>query len=724
MLFTNPVVLWAILIIAGIFGIIALFGVVNGHRFRAQTSTSSLITRWVVLLLAAAAIIFSVYQLNALKTPADVAEDPPPQTTDEGEKFPDVSSLSDLELQQMFGSYSRIFDDSSMPIRAQERNAAIKAAMIAAGYKEDQVFQDGVVFPILTNEQLVALRSDKTSAEEKQAIFDQARSDKYQRMFANTVDNYMTVQALCEISYITDSNPWLFEFRDDLAASLNKDAGGKGWLTWLTATNAAGTEFMTNDEYFRKTALTCVILEYFDFQELTTKESISNWSLPPIAEADFVQAKKSDYQESVEAIMLVHRQKSGEDKVQLGINVFDGRMEIFDVTKPAPKPPVTTTPPTTTTEQPTNFRLTIKYQYTDGSRAATTYTATKPNGWQYSIDSPSISGYTPDRTVVKGTLTQNTTVTVTYTKDAPSQVKLTINYKYSTTGVIFDTYAANYNVGAWYEVNSPTVSGWRADQSVVYGNITSDTTVTVTYYPDTYSVTVYYQYENGKTAATTYVKEGLVYGETYRVESPKITGYEPDVAIVKGTIYGDAEVYVTYYPSVGRLTIYYEFKDGSTAAATYRKDYSVGAYYSVNSPAIRGYTPTMSIVQGTMTSEGRTVTVLYTKDGAGQKDPAASSQNNNNANRDGGVNNPYDTDPTGSYQPNNPNQHDYGTGNGGNNNNNGDNGTTTAKIPAGSTGDNQTIDNNPDQQQPPSHFESGGDTGSDPTNTGTISKPT
>lgn len=726
-MFDNLIVLGIILVLAGALGIFALIGVINGHRFRKQTTTRSLVTRWLALLLAVAIIAPTVAQIYALTAkPADTTDDPPPAVQDEGEKFPAIT-LTDLELQQMFGGYSRVFDDSSMPIRAQERIAATKAAMLAAGYKEDQVFQDGVAFPILTDEQLKSLKDTKLSAEEKKAIFDQARKDLYQRIIANPVYGDMMVQGLCSISYITDSNPWLLEFRDKLNTSLNETTG-KGWLTWLTPTNAQANEFTTSDEYFSGAARVCAVLEYFDFQQLTTKESAGNWSLEPAAEADYIRTQKSDYEESAEAIMLVHRQKSGDDKIQLGMNVFDGRLEIFDVTKPAPKPPTTPEP---AKPQTTNYTLTIKYQYSDGTKAADTYTATKASGWKYSISSPAIPGWTPDKATVSGTLKKDTTITVTYTRNAPNQLKLTIYYKYSTGGTAADTYTASYNSGAWYEVNSPTIPGWKADQTVVYGTITKDTTVTVTYYENSHNLTIYYQYENGRQAASPYVKEGLVYGETFRKESPTIKGYEPDQAIVKGTMYDkDIEVYVTYYPSAGRLTIYYEYKDGSKAASTYQRDYAVGEYYSVTSPTIRGYTPTMSIVQGTMVKEGRTVTVIYTKDGNGVKDPAASSMNNGNADQNGGINNPNDQDTTGSYQPNNPPQHDYGTGGttppAGNNNGSGNNGngTTSAEVPAGSTGDNQTIDNNPDQQQPPSHFTDGGDTSSDGTNTGTISKPT
>ena len=66
----------------------------------------------------------------------------------------------------------------------------------------------------------------------------------------------------------------------------------------------------------------------------------------------------------------------------------------------------------------TRYTLTINYVYEDGTTAAPTHSSRHDSGYQYSVSSPSIEGYTPDQAVVSGTLTSNVTVTVVYTADA------------------------------------------------------------------------------------------------------------------------------------------------------------------------------------------------------------------------------------------------------------------------------------------------------------------
>ena len=62
-----------------------------------------------------------------------------------------------------------------------------------------------------------------------------------------------------------------------------------------------------------------------------------------------------------------------------------------------------------------SYTLTINYQYTNGTTAATTHTESVNYHAGYSVTSPTITGYTPDQPTVSGTMgTDNVTVTVTY----------------------------------------------------------------------------------------------------------------------------------------------------------------------------------------------------------------------------------------------------------------------------------------------------------------------
>ncbi|MBQ3668024.1 MAG: MucBP domain-containing protein, partial [Clostridia bacterium] len=65
------------------------------------------------------------------------------------------------------------------------------------------------------------------------------------------------------------------------------------------------------------------------------------------------------------------------------------------------------------------YTLTIIYVYMDGTTAAKTYTEEIAYGDSYSVESPSIAGYTPDTAVVAGTMpTEDVTIKVIYAADA------------------------------------------------------------------------------------------------------------------------------------------------------------------------------------------------------------------------------------------------------------------------------------------------------------------
>lgn len=63
--------------------------------------------------------------------------------------------------------------------------------------------------------------------------------------------------------------------------------------------------------------------------------------------------------------------------------------------------------------------------------------------------------------------------------------------------------------------------------------------------------------------------------------------------------------------TVFRLTIYYVYVDGSTAAPTYDVTLQAGTEYSVPSPDIKGYTPSIRIVSGVMPMRDVEYTVVY-----------------------------------------------------------------------------------------------------------------
>ena len=78
------------------------------------------------------------------------------------------------------------------------------------------------------------------------------------------------------------------------------------------------------------------------------------------------------------------------------------------------------------------FKLRIHYVYEDGTEANPDYTADVAVNESYSVPSPTINGYTADKTTVNGTMPSNdVTETVTYTKRA--DLSYTVNYYWNTT---------------------------------------------------------------------------------------------------------------------------------------------------------------------------------------------------------------------------------------------------------------------------------------------------
>ena len=115
------------------------------------------------------------------------------------------------------------------------------------------------------------------------------------------------------------------------------------------------------------------------------------------------------------------------------------------------------------------YTLTVNYLYADGTTAATTHTENVNYNATYSVNSPDITGYTANLSVVTGTMgTENITVDVTYTINSyaiavsanPSiggSVTGDGNYDYGTSVVLTASPAEGYSFVSWTE-NDEVVS--------------------------------------------------------------------------------------------------------------------------------------------------------------------------------------------------------------------------------------------------------------------------
>ena len=190
----------------------------------------------------------------------------------------------------------------------------------------------------------------------------------------------------------------------------------------------------------------------------------------------------------------------------------------------------------TVTYTPNDYALNITYVMSDGTTAPAAYTAQVAYNTAYSVASPAVTGYTPDVATVAGTMddVNGKVVTVTYT---PNEYALNITYVMSDGTAAPAAYTAQVAYNTAYSVASPAVAGYTPDVATVTGTMddVNGKAVTVTYTPDSFTLTVNYVMSDGTTAPAAHTEQ-VVYLTAYSVASPEVAGYTPDVATVTGTM--------------------------------------------------------------------------------------------------------------------------------------------------------------------------------------------
>ena len=272
----------------------------------------------------------------------------------------------------------------------------------------------------------------------------------------------------------------------------------------------------------------------------------------------------------------------------------------------------------TATYTPNPYALTVTYVMSDGTTAPAAYTENVDYGASYSVASPAVTGYTPDIATVTGTMDDinGKSVTVTY---SPNPYALNITYVVSdgkATAPAAHSEQVNYN--ATYSVASPALAGYTPDVATVTGTMddVNGKSVTVTYSPNSYALTVNYVMSDGSTAPASHTEQ-VVFNTDYSVASPAVAGYTPDVATVTGTMddVNGKTATVTYTPNDYALNITYVMSDGNDAvkpADVTNQMVTFNTTYTVASPAVAGYTPDIATVTGTMDDvNGKSYTVTY-----------------------------------------------------------------------------------------------------------------
>ena len=154
------------------------------------------------------------------------------------------------------------------------------------------------------------------------------------------------------------------------------------------------------------------------------------------------------------------------------------------------------------------FTLTIKYVYEDGSEAAETHTENVEFGKGYSVTSPDVVGYTPDKLTVTGTMpASNVEVTVTYTKR--SDLSYTVYYYWNgTTTPVANSKTVDKQIYNATVTESPaTIGGYTA---------VSDETQTITIGTGENKI-IFYYYKNVELTANSKLDE--IYDGTVKTVS-------------------------------------------------------------------------------------------------------------------------------------------------------------------------------------------------------------
>ena len=146
--------------------------------------------------------------------------------------------------------------------------------------------------------------------------------------------------------------------------------------------------------------------------------------------------------------------------------------------------------------------VTVNYVDADGNTIKAATTQTLDNGSTYTVETPTIDGYTYKSAdaALTGTVDGNKTITLTYTKDSTTPVEnkanLTINYVDADGNTIKASSVTEYIVGQAYTVGQPEIAGYS------YNHSTGDAIAgTIGYNGNT--VTLVYTKNGGTTTAPT-----------------------------------------------------------------------------------------------------------------------------------------------------------------------------------------------------------------------------
>ena len=206
--------------------------------------------------------------------------------------------------------------------------------------------------------------------------------------------------------------------------------------------------------------------------------------------------------------------------------------------------------------QQTIHQLVISYYISGSGEPFSVYVNSLLTGETYSVISPYLEGYWPDKPIIEGIMPADTVkVDVFYSEgDAPTH-KLTVVLQYEDGTEAEDPMILRFHEGEGYRISPPDVDDCTCQQEPIEGTMwTEDLTVTFVYTKNLHALKIDYVYPDGTTAVDQF-NASYAKRDKYSVVSPHIDGFLPDLQVVQGLMWKDPiSVTVTYTPAVYTLS--------------------------------------------------------------------------------------------------------------------------------------------------------------------------
>lgn len=198
-----------------------------------------------------------------------------------------------------------------------------------------------------------------------------------------------------------------------------------------------------------------------------------------------------------------------------------------------------------------------------------------------------------------------------------------LQYTFSDEYILLDKYTDYHKAGAEINIEDDVakkhegayhfVKALVGDEEVetVVVNADGSTSIKLYYDLDVHKVTVNYVTPDGVEAPEAYVGE-FRYGQNFNIVSPKIEGYKPSSVTYAGRMdVADLVATISYEAASYEVVVNYKYANGKIAGEPVKQTVAYGAAYSITSPVIAGYTPSVAVVEGTMEGADVKVDVIY-----------------------------------------------------------------------------------------------------------------